>query len=565
MKNIMSIRATIIGAGVTGVGVLRGIAETLPQAGKDRLSRVDIIERSEQIGAGMPHGHANNQPEHVLNVRIKDMELDPGDFPAWLDENRPIIKDRLERIFRDRADLLCRRLSAEARGGQAKLQERLLAQALHKLDTTDRRIGHYSRIVYGWYLEDCFAQLCDRLRSMNVDVVLHGKTEATDLKPKTGSGYQVSMHSAQGQTEIEADQVVLTTGHWQRDNATFQGQKIQNIWPSQNLVDELWDLSAKLTTKPSMNIAILGSSLSAIDALKTVISAGGGLIHEDTGKVQFHQPELLTTLPGGVSRQVKVDFISRNGLLPVVRGRQSNYTNQHLTLAAINKATQNGIKPLKLATVWKLLKKDLDAAYASYGLSNPYKNWKSFTTRDSSDPFKQLATDLQQAEKGDAPDGTLIWQTVYIQAGDAFFEAYRHLTPVERKMFDTTQLTTEHFRKVGPIPQEVARELLALNREGFLSVKRTDALSPAANPTYDVILEGRGQERDHKANPSPLYRDVEAMANSPASQEALWKGDEFAPGIRAAGMATLAFGTSLAFRCFQLGVKTGRGLIHSQP
>ncbi|MEE7560457.1 pyridine nucleotide-disulfide oxidoreductase, partial [Xanthomonas sp. Kuri4-2] len=70
----MGTHITLIGAGFCGTALARELSR---QAGAD--VRITLVGMAESFGAGVAYGAA--RPEHLLNVRAKDLGIDP-DHPG---------------------------------------------------------------------------------------------------------------------------------------------------------------------------------------------------------------------------------------------------------------------------------------------------------------------------------------------------------------------------------------------------------------------------------------------------------------------------------------------------
>ncbi len=72
----METHITVIGAGFCGTALVRALAQTA-----DAQVRITLVGVAETFGSGIAYGAA--RPEHLLNVRAKDLGIDaqvPGAF-----------------------------------------------------------------------------------------------------------------------------------------------------------------------------------------------------------------------------------------------------------------------------------------------------------------------------------------------------------------------------------------------------------------------------------------------------------------------------------------------------
>lgn len=68
----------IVGAGFCGMALARTLAKCSPPG-----TRVALVGTAEDFGRGLAYAHA--RPEHLLNVRARDMGIDPEDLPGFAD------------------------------------------------------------------------------------------------------------------------------------------------------------------------------------------------------------------------------------------------------------------------------------------------------------------------------------------------------------------------------------------------------------------------------------------------------------------------------------------------
>lgn len=68
----------IVGAGFCGMALARTLGKRSPPD-----TRVALIGTAEDFGRGLAYAHA--RPEHLLNVRARDMGIDPDDLPGFAD------------------------------------------------------------------------------------------------------------------------------------------------------------------------------------------------------------------------------------------------------------------------------------------------------------------------------------------------------------------------------------------------------------------------------------------------------------------------------------------------
>jgi uncharacterized NAD(P)/FAD-binding protein YdhS len=100
---------------------------------------------------------------------------------------------------------------------------------------------------------------------------------------------------------LEFDHVIVCTGHnWPRSREGLVAGYYDSPYPP-----------AKLAQRLNHSVAVRGSSLTAIDAIRTLARHNGEFVQDGSGKVSF--------LPHQEAAAFKIVMHSRNGLLPCIR------------------------------------------------------------------------------------------------------------------------------------------------------------------------------------------------------------------------------------------------------
>lgn len=162
--------------------------------------------------------------------------------------------------------------------------------------------GECPRLLYGEGKQKRIDSAVQELRTRGVKIKFTPGTSIVDIK-KCDKGYEVI--PAKGETKA-ADYVVIATGHWQDKNSLRENEGIYDAWPASKLE----------TIDPNQPIAVLGSSLSAVDAILTLAHHAGKFSKNMGGKVIF--------TPNPNAEKFKVVGYSPHGMLPSVLGESSD-------------------------------------------------------------------------------------------------------------------------------------------------------------------------------------------------------------------------------------------------
>jgi uncharacterized NAD(P)/FAD-binding protein YdhS len=468
---------TIIGGGLTGTSMLcqfvAGVQAALLK--KKRFPspiEIYIIEKDQVFGPGFPHSDQNAMPFHLVNMCARDMSVlvsKPNDFQSWADRHR----HEMEKRFPEVAEIKRKRLSP------------------------DPECRHYPRPAMGEYLKARFKQAVMNAENMGIRVRLFPGHEVVNLWEKSNNRVHIKVLNLESGREMAllANRVLLATGHWfvERNGLRY----FASPWPAGFLQSQIPE---------DGKVAIIGTSLSAIDAVLT-LTATGILSDTASGELCYRPTEKTRHLT----------LYSRKGLLPSVRGRRGSYKNRFLTLKKIQVLIHQE-KGMALEDLFALLNMDLKEAYG-----HPFP-WKGVTDTTRT-PAERLQKHIHDARHGDGPNGELIWQTVLQQIFPMVRELYLVLPRKERMRFER-DFSTLFFTHAAPMPMVNALKLKALMQSGILRVRQL-LESPSSKmknglfcfvykgpngekltDTHPFLVDARGQSRFYNRNPQALAANL---------------------------------------------------------
>ncbi len=466
----------IIGCGLTGTSAFCQFIRNLREkAGSRHLGhagiRIAVVEKQGFFGPGFPHSDEFVMPCHMINTCAEEMGIepdDPRDFKEWAEAqyDRPAPRN-----------------AAFPKANELKADS----------------CTYYPRPVMGEYLRSRFMESVETARELGCEVSLYPRCEVLEAAEK---GEKLTLRikeiEAGGIFFLEADRVLLATGHW--FNQSNDTRFFSSPWPARALLEGI---------PRGASVAVLGSSLSAVDAVLTLTSEGE-FFRAPSGELEYRCP----------SPPRKIALCSRKGILPKVRGKMGGYKNRFLTQGNVQRLLNNRGEEPALEGLFRLLRLDLEAVY---GHPVPWAE----VTSPSLPPIETLQRDLEKAEDGDGPQGELLWQTVLHQSFLMAREVYLHLTADDKMRFEK-QHSTLFFSYAAPMPPVVAGKLLALMKSGIVQViKLGEAYSLLKDTAgkgyeilyrgphggtirdgYDYLVDAIGQERSFAKNPSELARNL---------------------------------------------------------
>lgn len=256
-KNV-KIRIALVGGGPSCLFLLKRLIDLKQQFD------ITIFEREAEIGAGMPYSEQGANKEHITNVSDNEIPTIQTSVKEWIETVSPSLLDK----FGIDPDLFTK---------------------FHVLP----------RLLFGKYLNAQFKLLAEEARKNGISLHTLTKTTVVDVIDF------VETKKVQVITDREEshsfDAVVLCTGHnWPKK----QEGKIPGYFDSPYP-------PSKLAIHSNHKVAIKGSSLTAIDAIRTLARKNGRFIQNEVGKLIFEAAE--------DSPNFKIVMHSRNGLLPAIR------------------------------------------------------------------------------------------------------------------------------------------------------------------------------------------------------------------------------------------------------
>lgn len=414
-------RIAIIGAGPTGTYLLQAL---LPGVG---ISEIVLFESSSIAGPGLPYAAHLNDPHALSN--IAGMEIPP---------------------------------LVETVNSWACRQPRASLEAWGIADTAADETAFFPRIVLGHWLADQFNRLVGLFRCP-IDVRL--QSEVVDVVATAG-GCRVDWSAENASAGSEwFDRVIVATGYGTTGSHTDAAE--QRTGKS---------FAGAVRRRPDAQIGLLGSSLSAIDAVMAIALAGGSFVDE----------EPLKYVP---QAQWRVTMMSRNGLLPEADFwfpmplPTSSLFNTKTAMSAAQKRDGD------LDQLFRLFADYLNAEDPSYGQQiglatatpDDFAD-RYFEARKACDPWVYARTNLEDAYAWKASHSTPSWRIALLAAHEVFSKIVPSLSEGDLARFQAglKRVFTDNY---AAVPHLSVQRLLALNAAGMLNVI-------AIGEDYDIKPEG---------------------------------------------------------------------------
>lgn len=440
-------RIGILGAGPSGLFIFK----RLIQSG-DKDFQVEIFERKKQLGAGMPYSIEGATDEHITNVSGNEIPELVNSLTEWIHTLAP---QTLERFRIDKDDFNAYKV--------------------------------LPRLLFGQYLEAQFQLLKLQATEKGIATRFHVGVTVTDVIDARGTN-TVFVETDRYPT-AEFDCVIICTGHnWPVKHEGIIPQYFDSPYPP-----------AKLELVVNYPVAIRGSSLTAIDAIRTLARSNGNFTKEANEKISY------TVLEG--RDNFKIVMHSRGGLLPAVR---FHLEDSHLAKDSVLSSeevhavrSQNeGFLPLDY-----VFKRNFKETFRE---NDPqfYEKMKDMnieqfvdvmmSQRESITPFDLFKAEYAEAEKSIRRKESVYWKEALAELSFAMNYPAKYFSAEDMLRLQQVLMPLISI-VIAFAPQASVEELLALYQAGVLdiiAVGENSFVEPAGNggATYHYADEAGGRQ-----------------------------------------------------------------------
>lgn len=433
MITIVEKTIAIVGAGPSALFLIKAMLDN-----KLTNVNVDIFEKSGALGKGMPYSEQGACNHHMANVSSDELPHLPQTLLQWM---KGLSNSQLNRL-------------------------NLMPSQLH-----EKRV--VSRLILGQFLESQFKQLLAQATIENIKVNVHLNTEIIDVKPKDHASY-FELKTAKKKVKC-FDFAIICTGHtWPKNQELSTSGFYDSPYPP-----------SKLTHIEGGKFALKGSSLTAVDAIKTIANANGSF--NENGE-RFH------FVANNNKPKLSVEMFLIDGALPCVRYHLQNPLLSSEGLLNKKEIEQHRLKNNGFVSLDYLFEKNFKDIVKSrdenfyYSIAN--KNLEQFvewilSSRQAFDPFVLLKVEYIQARQSIEQATAIHWKEC--------LEAFSYSINAPAKYFsaeDMIRLKTVLQPLIAPIiahiPQSSAKEILALHDANILSLT-------AVKDDAELIVEGNNR------------------------------------------------------------------------
>ncbi|WP_367867674.1 FAD/NAD(P)-binding protein [Pedobacter sp. WC2423] len=414
----MEKRIGILGGGPSGLFMFKRLIES----GRTDIV-INIFERKNKLGSGMPYSVEGAGDEHITNVSSNEIPLLVTSLADWI---KSVPKDTLDKFHID-----------PLRFNEYKVLPRLL---------------------FGQYLTSQFDLLRKMASENGIEYQIFYNSIVTDIIDYPDQ--EMVVVEINDKEQFKFDQIIICTGHnWPKKHEGKVPGYFDSPYPP-----------TKLALKLDHPVAIKGSSLTAVDAIRTLARHNGTFDKDNNGHL-FYQ--LLDHSPN-----FKLVLHTRNGMLPAVRFHleDSHLANDSLLTAeeiAEHIALNNGF--LSLDYIFeKDFKLPIKEKEPEFYEKIKEMSLEEFVTammdlRERLNPFQLLKAEYAEAEKSILRKKSVYWKEMLGVLSFALNYPAKYLS-AEDMMRLHKSLTPLISIVIAYIPQSSSEEILAMYQAGILEL-----------------------------------------------------------------------------------------------
>ena len=381
-----------------------------------------IFEKKSQLGAGMPYSADGANKEHITNVSANEIPEIVTSIAEWI---------------------------------QTVPEEILKTYSIDKSKFNEYKV--LPRLLFGKYLEAQYKLLKQNAAKIGIKTVLHLNSPVSDISDKP-SARKVLVKTATEHDEF--DHIVICTGH---------------SWPTkyEGKVPGYFDSPyppAKLAMRLNHAVAVRGSSLTAIDAIRTLARNNGTFSWNDSDQLSYQL--------SGESPDFRIVMHSRNGLLPAVRFHleDSHLSNDSLLTPeeiAAHMDRNDGFLSLDyiFKEDYKALLADRDPELYEHIKDMRIEEFVPYMMelRERLEPFTLLKAEYAEAKKSIRRHESVYWKELLATLSFAMNYPAKHFSAEDMLRLQKVLMPLISI-VIAFVPQSSCEELMALHDAGILDL-----------------------------------------------------------------------------------------------
>lgn len=444
----------LIGGGPAALFVLKYLA-----AQEVRPKSLYLFEKSDRLGAGMPYSRRGAEKEHVANVSANEIPELYEDFVTYIQKHpSPDFPDFVQ-------------------------------------SGTVNEYEVIPRLLLGNYLEAQVKNYISVLKKSGTEVHVRMETPVEDILRKEEDGPFTIVTEKQN---YEASLTIICTGHvWPMKLEQQQPGWYDSPYPP-----------SKFSEATNYPVAIRGTSLTAIDAVKTLARRNGTYTKKDH--------EVTYELNEG-SENFRIDLFSLKGFLPALRFHTEDDLYSEEWIMSLDdiyeyKKAHGGF--VDLDYVYDLhfrqpLKKKNPSFYEEIkDLSIEEFVEKMMKTREEPDSFELFKAEYEEAEKSIRTHRSVAWKEILSAFSYAVNYPAKHFSAEDIMRLRKTLLPLISVI-IASLPQSSYREVIALYEKGLIDVISVDEESRVEpHNEQGGIYHYKNEAGEEKSVHYPMYIDA---------------------------------------------------------
>lgn len=411
-------RIAILGGGPSGLFMFKRLLES-----QNSDLEINIFESKNILGAGMPYSKDGANDEHITNVSGNEIPELVTSISEWI---KTIPKDTVDHFNID-----------------------------------PKKFNDYKvlpRLLFGQYLSDQFNMLIKKAKQIGITTQVYFNSRITDIIDNPHSNFvEVEVNA---ETKFTYNHAIICTGHnWP---VTHEGQ-----------IDGYFDSPyppSKLAFLADHPVAIKGSSLTAIDAIRTLARKNGSFSTDSSGKVSYELNE--------DSPNFKIVMHSRNGMLPAIR---FHLEDSHLLKDSIlskeelsaNREANDGFLSLDYVFEqnFKLMIKAKEPEFYS---RIEHMKMEEFVEvmmelRERLEPFQLFQAEYTEAEQSIKRKESVYWKEMLAVLSFAMNYPAKYFSAEDMQRLQKVLMPLISI-VIAFVPQSSVVEMLALHQAGLLEM-----------------------------------------------------------------------------------------------
>ena len=409
-------KVAIIGGGPSGLFMYKRLTEA-----KATNFEIDIFERKNYLGAGMPYSAEGANVEHITNVSDNEIPIIFNSIEDWI------------------------KIAPKA--------------VLKKFNISEEKFDEYKvlpRLFFGEYLSAQFNLLKKAAAKKGIKTNAHLNCIVEDIIDVPDDN-KVAV-CVQNHDKLYFDQVIICTGHnWPKKYEGRIPDYFDSPYPPK-----------KISLKLDHAVGIMGSSLTAIDALRTLARQNGKFTDNEDGTYTYDLE----------SKGFKIVMHSRSGLLPAIRFHlEDSHLGKEETLSKAeiqaSIAKNGGFLPLDLVFEKNFKEMFIEKDPVFYKQIKEM-NLEEFVGgmmafREKIEPFDLFKKEYEEAEKSIEKRKSIYWKEALAVLSFAMNYPAKYLSAEDMERLQKVLMPLISI-VIAFVPQSSCRELLALHEAGVLSI-----------------------------------------------------------------------------------------------